>query len=105
VTAVRPNPRFGALQIDGERVTSFAEKPGSSEGWINGGFFLLSPEVGQFISGDDTVWEHGPLETLAQKGELRAFHHRGFWQPMDTLRDRNILEDHWGSGKAPWKLW
>jgi glucose-1-phosphate cytidylyltransferase len=105
VTAVRPAKRFGAIEIEDGRVTSFAEKPEHDGGWINGGFFLLSPKVGPMISGDDTKWEHEPMEALARKDELRAYVHRGFWHPMDTLRDRTFLEERWVSGKAAWKLW
>ncbi len=105
VTAVRPAKRFGALNLQGNRVSSFEEKPQSDGGWINGGFFLLSPAVGSLIASDETVWEREPMETLATRDELRAFHHHGFWQPMDTLRDRNFLEERWASGNAPWKLW
>ena len=105
VTAVRPAKRFGALSIDGSRVTSFQEKPDDEGGWINGGFFLLSPSVRGLIGGDDSVWEREPMERLAEMDELRAFVHRGFWHPLDTLRDRNFLEQEWSSGKAPWRLW
>lgn len=105
VTAVRPLSRFGQLTLAGDQVTSFAEKPVEAEGWINGGFFVLSRDVGDYIEGDRTVWEREPLETLAAENDLRAYFHRGFWQPMDTLRDRNELEAHWGSGNAPWKSW
>jgi glucose-1-phosphate cytidylyltransferase len=105
VTAVQPPGRFGALESDGERVTGFAEKPHGDGGWINGGFFLLSPSVGDLIAGDDTVWEREPMETLAEKGELHAFAHEGYWHPMDTLRDRNTLEAEWAGGGAKWKNW
>jgi len=105
VTAVRPAKRFGAITIDGDRVTSFREKPEDDGGWINGGFFLLSPSVGELVASDDTIWEHGPMEHLAQKDQLRAYVHRGFWHPLDTLRDRTYLEQEWSSGKAPWKVW
>jgi len=104
VTAVRPAKRFGAIAIEGDRVLSFQEKPSDDGGWINGGFFLLSPSVGNLISGDDTVWEREPMETLAQTDQLRAFVHHGFWHPMDTLRDRSFLEEQWTTGKAKWKL-
>jgi len=86
-------------------VRGFIEKPKGDGGWINGGFFLLSPEVISHIKGDETAWETTPLEALARKGELKAFFHEGFWQPMDTLRDKNNLEDMWQNGKAPWKVW
>ncbi len=105
VTAVRPAKRFGAIAIDGDRVISFQEKPEDDGGWINGGFFLLSPSVGELVASDDTIWEHGPMEHLAQKDQLRAYVHRGFWHPLDTLRDRTYLEQQWSSGKAPWKVW
>ena len=105
VTAVRPVKRFGAINIEGDRVVAFEEKPAHDGGWINGGFFLLSPRVGDLIEEDATVWERGPMESLAQADQLRAFVHSGFWQPMDTLRDRNFLEEQWASGKAPWRLW
>jgi len=105
VTAVRPAKRFGALTITGDRVVSFAEKPEDDGGWINGGFFLLSPQIGKLIEGDETVWEREPLEKLAQDEELGAFIHRGFWHPMDTLRDKTFLEEEWQSGRAAWKTW
>jgi len=105
VTAVRPAKRFGAISIEGDRVCSFEEKPEDGGGWINGGFFILSPSVGELIEGDTTVWERGPLETLARTDDLRAYVHKGFWHPMDTLRDKNFLESEWASGRARWKLW
>ena len=89
--------------IEGSRVTGFQEKPRGDGGWINGGFFVLSPKVGDYIEGDDTVWEHEPMEQLATDGQLSVFLHDGFWQPMDTLRDKRHLEDLWSSNKAPWK--
>lgn len=104
LTAVQARGRFGSLKVDGDRVTAFQEKP-QGEAWINGGFFVLSPKVIQRIAGDDTLWEKQPLETLANEGQLSAFFHSDFWHPMDTLRDKNILEDLWASGKAPWKCW
>jgi len=104
VTAVRQPTRFGALHIDGDRVSSFAEKPPEG-GRVNGGFFLVSPSVGPLIAGDTTAWEREPLEALARTGELAAYIHDGFWHPMDTLRDRNFLEEQWASGRAPWKRW
>lgn len=104
VTAVRPAKRFGALALEGDRVTTFKEKPESDGGWINGGFFLFHPKVRDLIAGDDTVWEREPLETLARQDELRAFVHPGFWHPMDTLRDRQFLEEQWNA-TAPWKKW
>jgi glucose-1-phosphate cytidylyltransferase len=105
VTAVRPAKRFGAISIDGDRVDSFKEKPEDDGGWINGGFFLLSPSVGELLADDSTVWEREPMERLAEAGELRAFVHHGFWHPLDTLRDRIYLEQEWSSGKAPWRVW
>lgn len=105
VTAVRPAKRFGALDIDGDRVASFEEKPEHDGGWINGGFQLLSPKVGELIEGDETIWEREPMEALVRANELRAYVHRGFWHPMDTVRDRNFLETQWVEGKASWKIW
>ena len=105
VTAVQPPGRYGALQIDGQRVAGFTEKSGGLSGLINGGFFVLSPKVLPLISDDATPWEVAPLETLAHRGQLMAFKHEGFWQPMDTLREKNMLEELWQSGKAPWKVW
>ena len=105
VAAVQPPGRYGALDIEGEKVRGFIEKPRGDGGWINGGFFVLSPAVIDFIKGDETPWETSPLETAAKKDELRAFYHEGFWQPMDTLREKNQLEDLWQKGKAPWKVW
>lgn len=102
VTAVRPPARFGALKIEGKVVRSFQEKPQGGKDWINGGFFVLSPVALDTIEGDDTVWEKEPLESLANQGQLMAFEHDGFWQPMDTLRDKRILEELWASGNAPW---
>ncbi len=105
VTAVRPAKRFGAINVSDDRVVSFEEKPESDGGWINGGFFLLSPAVGDLIAGDDTIWERGPMEALTRANQLRAYVHRGFWHPMDTLRDRNFLEDEWERGTARWRVW
>jgi glucose-1-phosphate cytidylyltransferase len=105
VTAVLPPGRYGALERDGDRVTGFIEKPRGDGGMINGGFFVLSPSCLDFIEGDDTSWEATPLIRLAAMDELRAFEHRGFWQPMDTLRDKTMLEDLWATGRAPWKQW
>jgi glucose-1-phosphate cytidylyltransferase len=105
ITAVSPPSRFGALEIEGPRVTRFREKPDGGDARINGGFFVLSPRVLDYIDGDDTLWEHEPLERLASEGQLGAFLHDGFWQPMDTLRDRKVLEDLWDTGDAPWKIW
>ena len=105
ITAVRPPARYGVLLFDGDRVASFSEKPQVGEGWINGGFMVLEPGVMDYIEGDDTVFERGPLEKLARDGQLAAFRHEGFWQPMDTMREKQILEELWQSGKAPWKVW
>ncbi len=105
VTAAQPPGRFGALKLNGRTVTGFQEKPEGDGGWINAGFFVLSPKVDDYIKGDDTVWEREPMEQLASEGELGAYFHHGFWQPMDTLRDKRHLEDLWSSGAAPWKIW
>ena len=105
VTATQPPGRFGAIRYEGTRVTGFQEKPVGDGGWINGGFFVLSPQVDRYIEGDRTVWEREPMEQLAAEGQLTVYFHRGFWHPMDTLRDRRYLEDLWASGRAPWKVW
>lgn len=105
MTAVQPPGRFGALEVSGTRVTSFLEKPQGDGGWINGGFFVLSPKVLRRIEGDGTLWEKEPLQSLAEENQLQAYFHKGFWQPMDTLRDKNVLEELWASGAAPWKVW
>jgi len=105
VTATQPPGRFGVVDIEGDRVTQLREKPLGDGGWINGGFFVLSPKVMDLIGGDETPWETGPLQNLATRGDLMAYRHTGFWQPMDTLRERNYLEDLWSAGKAPWKVW
>jgi glucose-1-phosphate cytidylyltransferase len=106
LTATYPPGRFGALDIHTDhRVTAFKEKPKGDGGMINGGFFVLSPKVIELIEGDATIWEREPLEALAERGELSAYQHHGFWQPMDTLRDKHYLEELWASGKAPWKVW
>jgi glucose-1-phosphate cytidylyltransferase len=105
LTATQPPGRFGALGLQGNRVTGFQEKPQGDGAWINGGFFVLSPKVLDYIEGDHSTWEKEPMETLAQDGQLSAYFHRGFWQPMDTLRDKTHLEELWASGKAPWKTW
>jgi glucose-1-phosphate cytidylyltransferase len=105
LTATLPPGRFGALQFDGNKVSQFMEKPKGDGAMINGGFFVLSPDVLQYLDGDETIWERTPLETLASEGQLAAFQHTGFWQPMDTLRDKVLLEELWASGKAPWKVW
>ena len=103
VTAVRPLARFGALSLEGDKVLGFKEKPISEGGYINGGFFVLDPSVIDLIEGDQTIWEQEPLERLARDGELHAFFHDAFWQPMDTLRDKHQLEELWASGGAPWR--
>jgi glucose-1-phosphate cytidylyltransferase len=107
LTAVQPPGRFGAFNLDRSEamVTTFKEKPKGDGAWINGGFFVLEPAVLDYISGDETVWEQDPLEALAAKGQLSAYRHKGFWQPMDTLRDKMVLEDLYTSGKAPWVVW
>ncbi|MEP7296992.1 MAG: glucose-1-phosphate cytidylyltransferase [Burkholderiales bacterium] len=105
LTAVQPAGRFGALDIQDQRITRFEEKPQGDGSWINGGFFVLEPQALDLIESDATVWEREPMETLARNGELSAYTHRGFWQPMDTLRDKTRLEDLWRSGEAPWKVW
>jgi len=105
VTAVQPPGRYGALQMDGDKVAGFTEKPRGDGGLINGGFFVLSPKVLDIIHGDQSSWEGEPLTRLAAMNELMAFDHNGFWQPMDTLRDKNLLEDLWNRGTAPWKIW
>ncbi len=105
VTAVQPPGRFGALDLDGERVREFEEKPRGDGGWTNGGFFVLSPGVGRYLGGDATVWEQEPMGTLAADGQLASYRHEGFWQAMDTLRDRELLERLWSSGAAPWRTW
>ena len=106
VTAVQPPGRYGLLNLDASgSVNGFQEKPQGDGGWINGGFFVLEPAVFDLIEGDSTTWEQEPMQQLAADGQLQAYQHRGFWQPMDTLRDRVLLEELWASGKAPWKLW
>jgi glucose-1-phosphate cytidylyltransferase len=105
LAAVQPPGRFGALTMDSRRITGFKEKPEGDGGWINGGFFVLSPKALDVIDGDETPWERAPLERLAAAGQLSAFVHRGFWQPMDHLRDKMLLDELWASGKAPWKSW
>ena len=106
VTAVQPPGRFGAMQFGSSHlVTGFQEKPQGDGGWINGGFFVLEPDVIDSITGDSVVWEQEPLRTRAGERQLSAYHHKGFWQPMDTLRDRVYLEELWNGGQAPWKLW
>lgn len=105
LTGVQPPGRFGALNIDGDRVISFEEKPQGDGAWINGGFFVLSPKAIDYIDGDNTVWERDAVDKLARADQLSAWLHRGFWHPMDTLRDKNHLENLWSSGRAPWKVW
>lgn len=105
MTATQPPGRFGALGMEGDAIRAFQEKPSGDGGWINGGFFVLSPKVIDYIDDDASIWEREPLERLAAEGELMAYKHGGFWQPMDTLRDKHHLEDLWQSGKAPWKTW
>lgn len=105
VTAVQPPGRYGALQLDGAAVQGFTEKPRGDGGLINGGFFVLSPQCIDRIAGDAASWEAAPLTSLAAEGQLMAFEHPGFWQPMDTLREKNLLEELWQSGRAPWKVW
>ncbi|HWO96614.1 MAG TPA: glucose-1-phosphate cytidylyltransferase [Bacillus sp. (in: firmicutes)] len=106
VTAVQPAGRFGALEVDNDsRVNSFQEKPKGDGKWINGGFFVMHPQIFNYIKGDETVLEEEPLRNLAKDNELMAYKHAGFWHPMDTLRDRHVLEDYWKTGKAPWKRW
>lgn len=105
VTAVAPPGRYGAIECDGDRVRNFVEKPRGDGGLVNGGFFVLSPAVLDYIDGDDTAWENAPLTRLAGDGQVMAFAHSGFWQPMDTLRDTKLLEELWRTGRAPWKRW
>lgn len=107
VTAVKPPGRFGALMLDEDQrgVLSFREKPSGDGAWINGGFYVLEPDAFDYIDGDDTIWEREPMERLALENHLSAFLHRGFWQPMDTLRDKQVLEDLWESGTPPWRIW
>jgi glucose-1-phosphate cytidylyltransferase len=105
VTSIQPPGRYGALNINNDLVLDFQEKPAGDGAWINGGFFVLEPSVIDLIEGDETTWEQGPLRNLAANGQLAAYKHEGFWQAMDTLREKNILEDLWQSGNAPWKSW
>jgi glucose-1-phosphate cytidylyltransferase len=105
VTTVRPPARFGQILLDGDRVDRFSEKPQTGEGWINGGFFVLNRRVLDYIDGDETLFERDPMERLAADGQLMAYRHEGFWQPMDTLREKRLLDDLWTSGQAPWKVW
>ena len=105
LTAVQPPGRFGAIDIDRDRIRTFTEKPAGDGNWINGGFFVLEPQVFDYLGGDDTMWESEPLEMLARAGQLSAFKHSGFWHAMDTMRDKTFLEGLWDAGKAPWKTW
>lgn len=105
ITAIQPPGRYGALNIKNNYVIEFQEKPAGDGAWINGGFFVLEPDALKYIEGDQTVWEEAPLKILAQNGELHAYEHKGFWQAMDTLREKNLLESLWSSGKPPWKSW
>ena len=105
LTAVQPPGRFGAIKTDKNKIIGFQEKPEGDGGWVNGGFFILSPKVIDYIADETTVWEASPMENLAENGELSAYFHHGFWQPMDTLREKKYLEDLWKSGKAPWRTW
>lgn len=105
LTAAHPTGKFGALRLTGTTVRSFAEKPRGDNAWVNGGFFVLSPKVAGYIQGDDTAWEREPLQELAHDGEVQAFRHSGFWQPMDTIQDKKLLERLWNSNSAPWKVW
>lgn len=105
LTAVLPQGRFGALEIQNDKVTRFKEKPQGDGAWINGGFFVLSPKVIDYIQNDETAWEKEPLESLAANNQLTVYKHDGFWAPMDTLRDKNTLQELWVNNKAPWKAW
>jgi glucose-1-phosphate cytidylyltransferase len=105
LTAIQPGGRFGALELDNERVTQFVEKPKGDGRWINGGFFVLDPRVFDYLHGDGDVWEQEPLRRLSEEGQLVAYRHEGFWAAMDTLRDKNHLEELWSSNRAPWKVW
>jgi glucose-1-phosphate cytidylyltransferase len=105
LTAVQPAGRFGALDMSGGRITRFEEKPQGDGAWVNGGYFVLEPQALDLIDDDATVWERGPMEQLARDAQLSAFQHHGFWQPMDTLRDKTRLDELWASGRAPWKVW
>jgi glucose-1-phosphate cytidylyltransferase len=105
VTAVQPVGRFGSMRVDGAQVAEFSEKPAGDGAWINGGFFVVSPRVASYLDGDETVWEEEPLRRLSAEGQLSSYRHTGFWQPMDTLREKHRLENLWASGRAPWKSW
>jgi glucose-1-phosphate cytidylyltransferase len=105
VLAVQPQGRYGALELKGDKVIRFQEKPPGDSAWVNGGFFVLNPKVLKLIEGDQSIWEQGPLETLSKDNQLCAYKHTGFWHAMDTLRDKNLLESLWQANKAPWKVW
>jgi glucose-1-phosphate cytidylyltransferase len=105
ITAVQPAGRFGALDVQGDAVAGFVEKPQGDGSWFNGGYFVLSPKALDYIADDDTIWEREPVVRLAAERQLGVFRHRGFWQPMDTLRDKTLLEELWQTGEAPWKVW
>tara|TARA_B110000014_G_scaffold110953_1_gene76053 strand:- start:54 stop:506 length:453 start_codon:yes stop_codon:yes gene_type:complete len=105
LTAVQPPGKFGAITIENEKVTTFEEKPKGDSGWVNGGFFVLEPSVVDYVQGDATMFEREPLQQLTKENQLSAYYHRGFWHPMDTLRDKNKLEELWSKGNAPWKVW
>ncbi|MDB9822140.1 glucose-1-phosphate cytidylyltransferase [Deltaproteobacteria bacterium] len=105
MTAVRPTARFGDLVLDGEQIVGFSEKSQTGGGWINGGFFVLEPEVAEYIEDDSMPFEAEPIVRLTREGQIMAFKHKDFWQPMDTIREKQLLEKHWSSGKAPWKIW
>jgi glucose-1-phosphate cytidylyltransferase len=105
VTAVRPPARYGYMEFDNDRVAKFAEKPQTAEGWINGAFFVLEPQVLDYIDGDETMFEHAPMERLAADGQLMAYKHDAFWQCMDTLREKHLLQSLWDSGSPPWRIW
>jgi glucose-1-phosphate cytidylyltransferase len=105
LTAVRPPARYGHLKFDGDLITDFTEKPQIGEGWINGAFFVLEPEVMNYIDNEEEMFEQGPLSRLAEDGQLMAYRHESFWQCMDTMREKHLLNEYWSSGKAPWKIW
>jgi glucose-1-phosphate cytidylyltransferase len=105
LTAVQPRGRWGSVELDGDRIRRYEEKPKGDGGWINGGFFVLSPEVGRYVAGDGTIWERDPLQGLAEDGQLAAYRHSGFWHAVDTLRDKRFLQEQWDTGRPPWKLW
>jgi glucose-1-phosphate cytidylyltransferase len=105
LAAIQPPGRFGVLNLDDERVRTFLEKPAGEGGWVNGGFFVVEPAVLDYIDGDETVWEREPMQRLADEDKLAAYRHSGFWHPMDTLRDKMVLEEQWASGRPPWKIW